>query len=155
MLKGSGARRLWLIVGSLLAAVCGLGVVVFNLESFWAWAGVLIFGVGLAIFVIQLVRPDTLTLARDGFSYRSLGRSMRYAWADVAEFGVLVLRVQGGTTRQVGIRMKTPGGTLARRMVSGLSGRFDGALPDNYGLPVEELVALLEEWRVAAARSSA
>jgi hypothetical protein len=46
--------------------------------------------------------------------------------------------------------MKT-GSTLVRLMVSGPDKRFDRALPDTYGLSVDELIALMEEWRAAAA----
>lgn len=144
-------RRFWFFVASLVLAICGVAVWAVNPGSFWGWAGVLLIGLGAILFVIQLVRPDSLTLARDHFSYRSLGRSVRYAWSDVAGFGVLLLPRQGANTRQVGIRFKKHGGTLARQMVSGLTGRFDGALPESYGLPADDLVALMEEWRSAAA----
>jgi hypothetical protein len=70
----------------------------------------------------------------------------------VAEFGVMLAQVIGaaGTVRQVGIRMKT-GSSLVRLMVSGPDKHFDSYLPDTYGLSVDELIALMEEWRVAAA----
>ncbi|HEY1295069.1 MAG TPA: hypothetical protein VGJ60_18485 [Chloroflexota bacterium] len=151
VLKESRGRRFWLVFGSLLAAVWGFGMALLNTDSWRGWAGMLIFCAGIALFIIQLLRPDSLTLTRDGFSYRNLGRSERRAWSDVAEFGILAIRRQGGTTRQVGIRYKN-GNTLVRTMVSGLDARFDFALPDTYRLSVYELLALMEEWRAAASR---
>ena len=48
--------------------------------------------------------------------------------------------------------MKAPGSSLRRRMTSGMSGDYENALPDSYGLTVEDLKALMEEWRTAAAQ---
>ena len=154
VLKMSRWRRFWLLVGSLLLATWSLGLLVLHAGSFWGWAGVLLFGASAVFLVIELLRPDSLTLGRDEFSFTSLGRRSRFAWADVAEFGLLVLPVRGGNTRQVGMRMKRSGSSLVESLLSGMGGRFDASLPDSYGLPVEELATLMEEWRSAAARGS-
>jgi hypothetical protein len=152
VLKESRGRRFWMLFGSLFVAAWGIGVIALHSNSWLGWVGALLFCVAAFFIVMQLVRPDSLTLAADAFTYTSLGRRFRYAWTDVAEFGVMLAQVIGaaGTTRQVGIRMKT-GSTLVRLMVSGPDKRFDKALPDTYGLSVDELIALIEEWRAAAA----
>lgn len=152
VLKESRGRRFWILFGSLLLAAWGIGMVALHSDSWSGWVGALLFCVAAFFIVMQLARPDSLTLARDAFTYTSMGRRFRYAWTNVAEFGVLLAQVIGapGTTRQVGIRMNT-GGTLVRLIVSGPDRRFDTHLPDTYGLSVDELIALMEAWRAAAA----
>jgi hypothetical protein len=154
VLKESRLQRFWILFGSLFVAAWGFGVLALHSDSWLGWVGALLICVAVFFIVMQLVRPDSLTLARDAFTFTSLGRHYRYAWTDVAEFGVLLVPVIGapGTTRQVGIRMKT-GSNLVRLMVSGPDKRFDRELPGTYGLSVDELIALLEEWRAAAGRS--
>ncbi len=152
VLRPSRARRVWLLLGSLV--FCLAGVLVFASVHGWFWsiAGVVLFGAGGLMVLVQVLRPDQLTLSRSDFCFSNLGRRTRIAWADVAEFGVLQLPVRGGSVSQVGIRMNKPGGALRRRLTSGVAGRFESALPDSYRLGVEELSALMEEWRADAAR---
>jgi hypothetical protein len=154
VLKSSRWRRFWLFFASLLLAAAGLVVIGSDQGLFWSVAGVVMVALGAAGFVVELVRPDALTLGRDAFSYTSLGRRITLNWAHVAEFGVLRLRARGGSVKHVGFRRATPRKGVFRRMVSGLADNFDGALPDSYGLPVEDLVVLMEEWRLAAAQRS-
>jgi hypothetical protein len=153
VLMESRGRRFWIVFGSLFVAAWGIGVLAEHSDSWLGWVGALLFCVAAFFIVMQLARPDSLTLAGDAFTYTSLGRRYRYAWTDVAEFGVLLVQVIGapGTVRRVGIRMKT-GSTLVRLMVSGPDKRFDREVPDTYGLSVDELIALMEEWRTDAER---
>jgi hypothetical protein len=147
VLRTSRARRVWLLVGALVFCLAGLVVLASSEGVFWSVAGAVLFAAGGLIFLVQLLLPDSLALSRDELCVSSLGRRTRIAWVDVAEFGVLQLPVRGGSNSQVGIRLKAPSSTLRRRMTSGVAGRFDRALPDTYGLTVEGLCALLEEWR--------
>ena len=151
VLKSSRGRRFWLFVGSLMLALAGLFVLASSDGLFMSLAGVVLLGLGLVLFVVQLVRPDALTLRRDAFSFTSLGMRTRFAWADVAGFGVVHVAVRRGTVDRVGIRMQVPVSALRRRM-TGLSGEYDTSLPDSYGLSVAELCALMEAWRAAASK---
>jgi hypothetical protein len=65
---------------------------------------------------------------------------------------VVHVPVRRGSVDRVGIRLHVHSSALRRRM-TGMSGDYDSALPDSYGLPVAELCALMEEWRSAAAQS--
>jgi hypothetical protein len=152
VLKSSRGRRFWLIVGSLMLAVAGLFVLASSDGLFMSLAGAVLLGLGAVLFVVQLVRPDALTLRRDEFSFTSLGMRTRFAWADVAGFGVVQVPVRRGTVARVGIRMHVHNSALRRRM-TGMSGEYDSALPDSYGLSVAELCTLLEEWRSASAQA--
>jgi hypothetical protein len=152
VLKGSRGRRFWLIVGSLILIVAS--PVIATTGSGPALVatgfGVLFFAAGMGLLAVQLLRPDRLTLAHDDFSYRNLGRRTRLAWSDVAGFGLLRTRHNQATVLQVGIRLNRPRSTLVREFISGPAGDFDSALPETYGLPVEDLLAIMEEWRLAA-----
>jgi hypothetical protein len=151
VLKTSVARRFWLVFGAVL--LLGAGVVIFALNegSLTGWLGVVVFVAGLLLLIVQIVRPDSLTLTRDSFSFRSLGRQNRIAWADVAEFGLLRYYVRGGVVKQVGMRM-TRRSTWRRLATSGARDGFEAYLPDSYGLSVEDLIGLMEEWRLTASR---
>lgn len=150
VLKSSRGRRIWLLIASVILLLAGILIVALNDTNFVGLLGVVVFGAGTMLLVVELFRPDRLTLSHARFTYRILGRGTSIAWADVAEFGVSEIPIQGGTIKQVGIRLKTQSSRLRRQMVSGISGAYDVLLPDSYGLPVEDLVVLMEAWRQAA-----
>jgi len=137
-----------------MLAIAGIVVLASSDGLFMTLAGVVLLGLSVVLFIVQLVRPDALTLRRDEFSFTSLGMRTRLAWSDVAGFGVVQVPVRRGTVSRVGIRMQVPGSALRRRL-TGMSGDFESALPDSYGLSVEDLCALMEKWRSAAALPSA
>jgi hypothetical protein len=150
VLKGSRGRRVWLLIASLLLLLAGIVIVALNETTFVGLLGVVVFGAGVMLLVVQLFRADQLTLTADKFTYRSLGRRTSIAWADVAEFGVLEMPIQGGTVRQVGIRLENHHSLFRRQLVSGATGAYDAVLPETYRLPVEDLAGVMEQWRQAA-----
>lgn len=150
VLKSSRGRRIWLLIASLILLLAGIVIVALNDTNFVGLLGVAVFGGGVWLLVVELFRPDRLTLTKDRFTYRSGGRGKSIAWADVAEFGVSEIPIQGGSVRQVGIRMKGDTSLFNRQMVSGITGAYDVVLPDTYRLRVEVLAELMEEWRKAA-----
>jgi hypothetical protein len=150
VLDSSRGRRIWLLIASLILLLAGIVIVALNETTFVGWLGVAAFGGGVWLLVVELFRPDRLTLTRDKFTYRSGGRGKSIPWADVAEFGVSEVRIQGGVVRQVGIRLNGQTSLLRRQMVSGITGAYDVLLPDTYGLHVYDLAELMETWRKAA-----
>jgi hypothetical protein len=146
VLKTSASRIWWLLFGSVILLAAGVVVLALGEHVVWGW---FFFAAGAFLFIRELVWPDRLTLTRDGFSFTILGPRTRIAWSDVAEFGVLRTYRVGTTTRQVGINLKRPRSGVVRALVSGYP-QFDYALPETYGLPVEDLTAIMEEWRAAA-----
>jgi hypothetical protein len=152
VLTGAPGRRFWLIVASLILILSGPIVAATGRGSAVSTVfGVLLFVCGVWLFGIQLLRPDRLIFARDDFSYRSAGRTTHMAWSEVAEFGVMRTRRRRVDVVQVGIRFKTPRSRLVEQLISGPGGTFDNALPESYGLPVDDLCAVMEAWRLAAA----
>src|SRR5262249_19890002 len=142
--------RIWLLIASLILLLAGVVIVALNETTFVGWLGVAVFGGGIWLLVVELFRPDRLTLTMDKFTYRSGGRGTSIPWADVAHFGVSEIPIRGGVNRQVGIRLNGQSSRLRRQMVSGIDGAYDVLLPDTYGLPVKDLAALMEAWRQAA-----
>jgi Bacterial PH domain len=56
-------------------------------ESHWpAWLGIALFGLGIPVFGLRLVRPDRLTLTPDGITWRSPLRTTHWTWNDVQSF---------------------------------------------------------------------
>ena len=117
-------------------------------------------GAGALIFFSNLL-PGAARLKLDaqGFSYRMAFREHRHNWTDIESFGVLTRRYLGVIpfSRKVCFSFtanhkKTR--ALVIRMAATVT-RFDGQLPDNYGLKARDLAALMESWRVRAANSSA
>ena len=150
VLKSSRGRRVWLLIGALILLMGGIVIVALNDTTWVGLLGVGVFGFGVLLLVVELFRPDRLTLTKDKFTYRIIGGGKSIAWADVAEFGVSEIPIQGGVVRQVGVRMKGQTSLFRRQMVSGITGAYDVLLPDTYGMPVEDLAALMEDWRKAA-----
>jgi len=76
-------------------------------------------------------------------------RRRRIAWPQVSRFAVVTLPLpNGGSKQMVGYdddKLKGFGADFSRDKL----GR-NGALPDNYGLSVEDLARLLTEWRERA-----
>jgi hypothetical protein len=69
VLKESRGRRFWMLFGSLFLAAWGIGVLALHSNSWLGWVGALLFCVAAFFIVMQLVRPDSLTLAGDAFTY--------------------------------------------------------------------------------------
>jgi hypothetical protein len=52
----------------------------------WAYVGIILFGAGIPIFVLRLVRPDELILGPEGITWRGIFRTARFQWSDVQNF---------------------------------------------------------------------
>jgi hypothetical protein len=50
------------------------------------YLGIAFFGLGIPIFAWRLVRPDILTLAPDGITWRNALRTTHWQWSDVERF---------------------------------------------------------------------
>jgi hypothetical protein len=146
--------RRWKVLG--LLAVSGG----FTAGGVWMlaageWEGWLVSGFFGLCFIVAaaLLLPGSayLRLGPEGFEVCSLFRARSYRWADVEGFGVALV----GGNRMVAFNFAPgfPGSVVARRLAVLLSG-WEGALPDTYGMGAEELAALLNGYRQAAAPAS-
>ncbi len=146
-------RTLSLAVACAVLALIGLG------SRGGGWLLALLAGIGAFIFFTSLL-PSAAWLKLDahGFTYRVAFRTQQHNWADIQSFGVLTRRYLGiiPISRIVYFTFteehkKTK--SLMLRMATVIA-RFDGQLPDNYGMKARDLAALMEGWRIQAGSSA-
>ena len=145
------SRKKWLL---LLLAGC-----LFTLSGIWmvseanpeGWGVLIFFGAGTVVSVVALLPgAGGLTLDRDGFTATSLFRRNRSRWQDVSGFEPIAIPF--ARQKMVGFDdAKATAKTLAS-LNTALVGH-GGALPDTYGLPVEDLARLMAQWRERAIRA--
>ena len=135
---------------ALLAISAGfvwIAVVIADRNLLIAWLCGVFFGLCGLVALVSLV-PDAnhLRLDADGLEIRSLFRSTRYPWRDIARFGP----TRVGLHTMVGLDFAghVDDAARLRRVNRGLTG-FDGALPDTYGRKAATLALHLERWRLA------
>jgi hypothetical protein len=114
------------------------------------WGAIGLFGLGVPISAVSIVRPRTLTLDADDFTMAGgLQRApMRILWSDIDSFSVYRLP-RGG--KMIGVRYRAgrgPQGMLARALRAVGPG---GALPTGWALSPDAVVERLNAWRVRAA----
>lgn len=143
-------------IGFLLIS-CFFVIFAFNMikeEPLMGWIGISFFGLGIIVFIIQLLPNSTyLKLTNEGFEIRNLYKSDFTKRSDVKVFkiGTIPMHIYGGYVRQkkmvmldyVKTHKKHRRGKMASKALSG----SHGALPDSYGKSIEELVQIMNEWK--------
>ncbi len=113
------------------------------------WGAIVLFGLGVPISAVSIVRPRTLTLDAEGLSMAGgLQRApTRIAWSDIDSFSVYRLP-RGG--KMIGVRYREgrgPQGMLASALRAVGPG---GALPTGWALSPDAVVERLNAWRAKA-----
>ena len=125
-----------------------LGIWIVPSDPLIGYLNIVFFGLGAVVFVLKLnPKASFLTLAEDGFTYSAMYRHQFVPWQDVHGFKV----VRVGPRRFVGWTFDASheGQGVVRRANKAISGA-EAALPDTYGMAVDELARLLEEHRQRA-----
>lgn len=151
LLRPRRAKWLLLLVASLAFTVVG-GLMIRDGEA-KGWFVAAVFGLSTLV-AGGLLLPGSayLRLTPDGFEMRSLFRSSRTRWADVAGF-----RAGRIGLNKLVLFSYVPSYTrsaTARALASALTGT-EAALPDTYGYTAEALAELLDDWRARATRAGA
>jgi len=142
------SRKKWLVIllGCALFTAAGVWMVATDAPN--GWLVVLFFGAGSAVAATLLLPGAAqLTLDADGFQVTSLFRRFRSRWQDVSAFEVV--SVPPANLKLVGYNDIV----AKRRMLGALNRTIAGrnaALPDNYGLAVNDLAQLMSFWRERA-----
>lgn len=111
------------------------------------WVTVAFFGIGSVISIISLLPGAAgLTLGNYGFVVRNLFRRLSYRWRDIGEFEVVEVKYGFGSRKLVGFNDHTAAAGTVAAINTRLTGR-NSALPDTYGLSVEDLARLMTLWR--------
>lgn len=113
--------------------------------EFMGWLCAGFFGLGVIVGIVNLIPGSGyLELSSDGFEVRTLYRTWRVCWADVAEFFPVRIGGNGmvGWNYVPGYKPQASG----RRFSAKISGA-ESALPETYGRSAEDLTKLLNDWR--------
>jgi hypothetical protein len=111
------------------------------------WIALVIFALATIVGLLNLLPGAAgLTLGRDGFRTRNLFRRHDYKWADVSDIAGVRLP---SLSRCVAFNDRLVQGSRLARTNVRLVGR-NSALPDTYGLSVDDLAQLMSLWRERA-----
>ncbi len=142
------SRRKWLLLLLTAAAFTAAGVDMVVTAHPHGWAVLIFFGAGMIVSTVMLLPGAAqLTLDRDGFTAVSLFRASRSRWQNVT--GFQAISIPYSAKAMVGFDDVTAKGKALAELSTAMAGR-SGALPDNYGISVEELVRLMAQWRERA-----
>ena len=145
ILKPSKTKWLGVSLIGLLLTVGGI-FLIRDEQGLMAWLITLFFGAVAGIGLYNLFSSSNyLKLDTHGLEQRMMGRSLKVAWGDIVEFGLI--RVSGNTfvtftqTSQLNTRM----GRLNKNLVGATS-----QLSDNFGMKPQALVELMVRYWQAA-----
>jgi hypothetical protein len=140
-------RTLVLLLGA--CAFVAAGVLILPTSPVTGWVAIAFFGIGVIVFVSEVVRPSSLTLDADGFSSRqNFGRNVQRRWDECGPF-----RAFASSGAKL-LFYSTPHAheTSVRRFNTTLAGG-DEALRAGYGgVDANALAHLLNQYRDADAR---
>jgi hypothetical protein len=120
-------------------------------NRFWAYAGIVFFGLCAVVALIQFIPGSSfLRIRADGITVRTMWRTTFYRWSDIQSFGVAAMSL-GVRQRFVGLDFSATyphrdKAQTIKKINRALTG-FEGALPDNYGWDYAELAAHLNQLR--------
>ena len=134
-----------ILLGIVCLAFTVGGIMMWEDESLKGWLIASFFGLGLIVFIIQLIpRSTQLTLTKEGFIMTSLFRSHLTKWSDVKVFKIDYLgRNKAVMFDYVDKHTKHKIGKIISKSLSD----SHGALPSNYGLKVTDLLNLMNDWK--------
>jgi len=154
VLRPSVRKWLWVLAAAIVFVVAGILSIEQPRHAHDAsvgWFAVVFFGLGIVISVMMLIPGGAgLTLNSDGFVVRKFFYDRTVRWADVGEFAIREVNYPRGSKKFVVYNDPSAKGTLAAANAR-LTGHT-GALPDTYGLSVDDLCRLMALWRQRALR---
>jgi hypothetical protein len=138
---------------ALSVVLCAAGVWMVQSGRPLGWFPAVVFALGIPVFGINLLpSASKLTLTAEGFTLASLFRTQAITpWNHVLKFFPAVV----GSNRTVGwdyVEAHRPAGR-APALSKSLSG-CEAALPDTYGMSAQQLVYLMEDWRLRHAMNT-
>ena len=115
-------------------------------KPFYGWACMIFFGLGIPVGLIMLFSPNStyLRLDAEGFEMGSFVKKTRIKWTDVAGFELASIR--GAKMIEIVYAPHYEGQQMGRAVADNISG-MEGAIPNSYNAPLDELLKTLNEWR--------
>lgn len=118
---------------------------IFNDNQWIAWLGIIFFGLGSIVFTLHLIPGSSqLKLSEEGFTITSLFKSHLIKWEDIERFYISNI---GRRKAVVFDYSKNHKKHNAGKAIAKAVAKVHGALPDNYGMKLEDLAKLLNEWK--------
>jgi len=146
----SRARALLLLAGC--AAFVAVGFLISKQNLLVGWLSIVFFGLGIPIAILMLFsRGMYLRLTADGFEMASLFNKTVIRWGDVD--GFRIGRVRSVKMIAIIYRPDYKDQKMLRRVNSSLAG-MEGAIPNIYAVPLDTLLAKLNEWHTQFAKKS-
>jgi hypothetical protein len=125
---------------------CAGSVWMINVGKSIGWFPLVVFALGSVIFAVNLLpSASMLELTREGFICTTMFRRQKITpWNHVAHFGI----AQVSLNRMLGWDY-VPGHRPAGRApdIAKAGTGYEAALPDRYGMKMQDLVYLMEDWR--------
>ena len=121
-------------------------------KPFMGWACMIFFGLGIPVSLMLLFSPNStyLRLDAEGFEMGSFTKKKsRTKWTDVAGFELASIR--GAKMIAIIYAPHYEGQKVGRAIAENLSG-MEGAIPNNYNAPLDELLKTLNEWQARYGR---
>jgi len=145
----SRSKAAFVLLGSI--AFVAIGYFMRLEKPFIGWACMIFFGLGIPVGLIMLFSPNStyLWLDTDGFEMGSFVKKTRIKWTDVAGFEFATIH----NTKMIAI-IYAPhyeGQKMGRAVAENLSG-MEGAIPNSYNAPLDEVLKTLNEWQARYGR---
>ena len=142
--RASRMKAVWLLLASV--AFVAIGYFMRIEKPFIGWACIVFFGLGIPLSLVMMFSPNSMYLRLDeeGFEMGSFLKKTRIRWTDVAGFELGSIR--GAKMIAIIYAPHYEGQQMGRAVAENLSG-MEGAIPNNYEAPLDELLRTLNDWQ--------
>jgi hypothetical protein len=141
LFRASRAKAALLLLGC--CAFVAMGFFIVGNEPLIGWLCMGFFGLGIPVSLLMLFsNRTTLKLTHKGIEVGTLFNVQRIPWRHVASFRIG--QIHGA--RMIAIVYRPGGaGQTARRLAKSMTG-MEGAIPNNYAVSIDKLLAHLNDW---------
>jgi hypothetical protein len=152
VLGASKRKAIFILLASSAFVAGGISMLASGGDAVAGWGCTLFFGLGIPMSIYMLTPgAGELRIGRDGVEMKTLFRPVKLAWGDVSGFYVDSIRTGLSSTKMIAIEYSPSYRKLRMgRQVSAAMTGMQGALPNNFNRPAEEVCELLnrakKEW---------
>ena len=116
-------------------------------ERWIGWATMGFFGIGIPVFLFQILKPGELRFSATGFEQTLMGRKISYRWDEVSEFTIHKVKHRGFNAASFVVFSKLDSTSSTLNDVAiGIAGGTE-MLGDNFGLKTIELAEVMNRYR--------
>ncbi len=142
LIPASKKKAALLLLGSI--AFVAVGWLIRQQHPVAAWLAIVFFALGIPVALYMMfTKKIYLLLDAAGFEMGSPIKTVRVAWNEVDGFGLAAISGARMIAVQYNARYREQ--RLLRGIAAGLTG-IEGGIPNNYALPLEDVLELLWQW---------